>query len=128
MLKDYLKKQAFFAVFSALILCALLTLTGFQNLQGLSKPIWYAFTFINTLFVVLYFIANESLKAKSQKDFVRIFSVLFSVKVAAVLAWLLTAIFYFNLRSNAYLLSFFALYLSYTFVFALQLFSQTKKK
>lgn len=124
MFKSYFIKQAFLAVFSALIL----TLTGFENLQGLRKPIWISFIFINILFMVLYVIGNESLKAKSQQDFMTIFGVLFVVKVGVTLAWLLVAIFIFSLSSASFTLTFFALYLSYTFLFAWQLFSQTKRK
>lgn len=120
MLQNYFVKQVILAVVCTVAISFVPAIN--------TMPIWLALGFINALFAVLYFIANESLKAQSHKDFVTIFGVLFSVKVGSVLTWLLIAIFHFHLRSNVYLLSFFALYLSYTFLWAWQLFSQTKKK
>lgn len=124
MLQNYFVKQGLLAVVAAVVL---LYFTGFENLQDLSKPIWYIFAFINVLFVVLYYIANESLKTKTHKDFVTVFGLLFAIKVGSALIWLLAAILLFRLDSNMYLLSFFGLYLSYTYLLAWHIFSQTKK-
>jgi hypothetical protein len=122
MLKNYLVKQGLLGLLAALLIHKFFALNEF------AKPLWYAFAFINVLFIVLYFIANESLKTKTHKEFIAVFGVLFSVKIGAVLVWLAIAIYSFHLRSNEYVLTFFALYLSYTFLLAVQVFNQTRKQ
>ncbi len=125
-MRSYLIKHGTVAFFAAFLLA--FGISKYEAMRTIQFPMWTSFAFLNLLFLFVFTLLNRSLKMASQQHFMTFFGTTFAIKFFAALGWMLYWGLVEGIKSNAFILSFFALYFTFLFTMMVEIWFSTKRK
>jgi quinol-cytochrome oxidoreductase complex cytochrome b subunit len=125
-MRSYLIKHGIVAFVAAFLLA--FSIAKFEACAPFNFLLWASFAFLNLLFFLLSPYLNRSLTMASQQHFMTFFGTTFAIKFFAALGWMLYWGLLEGVKSNAFILSFFALYFAFLFTMMIEIWFSTKRK
>jgi hypothetical protein len=124
-MRSYLIKHGIVAFVAAFLLA--FSIAKYEAMGAIQFPLWASFAFLNLLFGFVFILLHRSLTMASQQHFMTFFGTTFAIKFFAALGWMLYWGLVEGIKSNAFILSFFALYFAFLFTMMVEVWFSTKR-